>query len=236
MFKRTDTITDTIYAEKFLRSTQPIIPNRVTIRISPQVDGSILVDSVPYQAGDFALVRGGFMSILSARIFTPATRLYHTLIIGQYIPDEDDYIIYEALASGIRTGRLSWYSACTYIVYRLNDPQSELLGRIAANEATRFGRWGYDFGMYFRIAKDLVGLWAKQLLLEHHIRRVEASELTYRENGSLVCTEFVNTAYKPTRRPIVPAGTCPIPSAFVDAIMDKKLISVGSNNITDKEI
>jgi len=230
MFKRVDTITDTQFASKYMRHIESA-PSRI-VTSTKLIDGEYVeVTSIPYQTGDFAFIKGGFLSILSNAIFTPSTRLYHTLIIGQYLPDEDDYIIFESLASGVRTGRLSWYSKCTYVVLRLHDPQSEIFGRIAMNECTKFGRWGYDFGMFFLIVKDLMGIWIRQLAVEHRLHQVNATELTYRENRSLICTEFVNLAYKPTQRPPVPVGVLPIPSSILEAWLDHKLILVGSNNI-----
>ncbi len=184
---------------------------------------------VPYQAGDIVGVMGGAMSQLTSRIFAPRTRLYHFLIIGDYIPQEDDYVIYEAIASGVRTGRLSWYAEDLYVVFRIGDPQSATLGLKASREASAFGRWGYDFLMYPLIVKDLLGIYARMIFKERKLRRVRPEELTYRENHAFICTEFANACYRSGERPPVPQGETPIPASYIKAYLDGKLTRVGSN-------
>ena len=65
---------------------------------------------ISYQPGDIVGVTGGLFVRAASRIFAPRTTLYHFLVIGEAIPEEDDYMIFEAIASGVRVGRLSWYN------------------------------------------------------------------------------------------------------------------------------
>ena len=192
-------------------------------------NGDLRVEYIPYQPGDIVGVLGGAMSQLSRRIFTPETALYHFLIIGQFIPEEDDYEIFEAIASGVRTGRLSWYVQDLYIVFRLNDPESVKLGRRSAREASAFGRWGYDYIMFFFILLDLVCIYSRMLFKERRIRRVRPAELTYRENHAFICTEFANAVYRAGGRPPIPIGVTPIPAGYIEAYNCGKLVKVGEN-------
>ncbi len=184
---------------------------------------------LPYQAGDIVGVLGGAGAEVTSRIFEPKTRLYHFLIIGDYLTDEDDYEIYEAIASGVRTGRLSWYAEDLYVVFRLNDPDSEKLGKRAAQEASAFGRWGYDYVMYLYIALDLARIYGRMIFKERRVRRVRPGELTYRENHAFICTEFANVCYRSGGRPPIPKGETPLPAGYIEAYKDGKLLRVGAN-------
>ncbi len=182
-----------------------------------------------YLTGDIVGVKGGLMSKLTEKIFDPSTRLYHFLIIGDYIPEDDDYEIYESIASGVRVGRLSWYSQDSYTVFRLNDPEVFDLGKKARNEASNFGRWGYDYLMYMHILVDMVKIWIRMLFKEHHLRRVKPQELPYHENHAFICTEFANAVYRKGGRPPIPYGVNPLPAGYIQALTDRKLIIVGQN-------
>jgi len=182
-----------------------------------------------YQAGDFVGVLGGAISHASYAIFTPPTRLFHFLDIGDYIPEEDDHEILEAIASGVRTGRLSWYKNDLYVVFRLNDPDAKEIGQSGHRIASKFGRWGYDYGMYGHLLIDLIRIYSRILVREHHLRRIRPEELPYHENHAFVCTEFENATKREVKHPIIPPGVNPFPAGYVQAYLDGKIKVVGVN-------
>ncbi len=184
---------------------------------------------IPYQAGDIVGVLGGALSQASYRIFEPPTRLFHFLIVGEYIPNEDDYVIYEAIGSGVRTGRLSWYAEDLYVVFRLTDPQSRKLGVQACREASRFGRWGYDYLMYLYLLLDLPVVIIRNLLKERRLRRVRPDELPYHENHAFICTEFAAAVWREVGRDVIQKGVIPLPAGYIEAYKAGRLKRVGSN-------
>ncbi len=186
-----------------------------------------------YQAGDIVLVLGnGFVGTAGYTIFTPATHVDHALIIGPYIELKNDYEILEALPSGVRTGRLSWYDGDRYVVTRVTDVEAQTKGAEAFLEASEFGRWGYDFPFYLYLVGDLFRIFTLMVFKEHRIRRVHASELPYREDHAFICTELAKAIWQIVGYDIVPSRVTSIPSALVEAIQNKVLTTVGYHNIS----
>jgi hypothetical protein len=180
-----------------------------------------------YQVGDMPMTIGtGILGKGAEAIFDPPTNLFHGLMIGEYIPEEDDYQILESIASGVRTGRLSWYGGEIATIFRINHPDSAKIGRRAWDEFTNFGRWGYDYVFYLYLPGDLIGTEIKIIQKEHRVRRIQPRELPFRANHSLYCTEGLCTAYRKSGWPIVEPGVTPIPAAIVQSFIDNKLTKV----------
>lgn len=182
-----------------------------------------------YHEGYIVGVEGGAMSYASQAIFTPPTRLYHFLVIGQYIPEDDDYVILEAIASGVRVGRLSWYKDDLYVVFRVNDPDAEELGRRACYLASQFGRWGYDYMMYLHLGYHVPRVILLNLIKERRFRRIKPSEIPYYENHAVICTEFANALWRQVGRPPIAGGVNPFPAGYIEAYLARKLVIAGAN-------
>lgn len=182
-----------------------------------------------YQEGDIVGVEGGAMSYLSQALFEPRTRLYHFLVIGQQVPEENDYVILESIASGVRVGRLSWYREKLYIVFRVNDPQAEELGRRACYLASKFGHAGYDYVLYAYLLADVIRLELKALRETRRFRRLRPGDLPYHSNRAFICTEFANALWAEVGRPPIPRGVNPLPAGYVEAFLSNKIIPVGIN-------
>lgn len=183
-----------------------------------------------YRPGDILGMKSK-TSWLTSRIFSPKTDLYHFLIIGHHImsENEDDYEIYESINSGVRMGRLSWYDGDSYSVFRLNHPDSHVLGLKACNEASNFGRWGYDFLMFPYLAFHLGRVFIKNIICERKIRRISPRELPYWDNHGLICTEFAARVWWKGGVMPIPHGEIPLPASFQQAVIDGKLILIGEH-------
>lgn len=171
-----------------------------------------------YQHGDIGAVDSNSLLAKAQRaIFLPKARAIHHFLIADYIPEEDDYVILESIAKGIAVGRLSMYQPETYRVYRPVLPDSRILGIRACRELTRYGRARYDYGIYFKMAIDLLFCFARQLVLERKMHKIRAKDLLYGRDSRFICTEAVNEAWRAVGYPIIPKGVIPIPPAFIEA-------------------
>lgn len=149
---------------------------------------------------------------------SPPIDRVHFFILGRYIPEDDDWIIYESLLSrGVRIGRLSWYKGQHATVYRLPD---ESKGELAANTASEYGRERYDYLLILRLFGLSIKYWCT-----HGIRRIPFYVLTDTPNRSLLCVELVVQVYKDYVR-LVPEGVVATPSAIEQARIDGKLLVV----------
>lgn len=190
-----------------------------------------------YQQGDYVGVEGGNLSYASQAVFQPPTRLYHFLMIDRYIAREHDYEIHEAIASGVRSGRLSWYKDVLYVVFRPlsnfgGDEFVATLGAEACELTSDFGRWGYDFMMYYYFLHDVPLIFLRNLIKERRCRRIRPDELPYRENHAVICTEFVANIWRQsagTLVNIIPRGVTAIPAGYIEALEDRRAKIVGAN-------
>ena len=180
-----------------------------------------------YQVGDTAMTVGsGILGKGAEAVFAPKTDLFHGLMIGPNIPDEDDYFILESIGTGVRIGRLSWYGGEIAAIFRINHPDSYRIGMEAWDEFTNFGRWGYDYVFFMYLPGDLIRVETRILLKEHRLRRIQPREMPFRTNHSLYCTEGICTSYRKAGWPIVEPGVTPIPAAIVQSYLDGKLIPI----------
>ena len=188
-----------------------------------------------YQHGDLAgipwVTTGDVLPKAAERIFSPHTKLFHWVLIADYIQAENDYVILEAInPSGFRVGRLSWY--CDYRVFRPTTTQQisirtiRVRGQRACRSVTRYGRSGYDHGFIFRLPIDVLVCWAKQFFTTGRCHAIRAEELPYKFNDRLCCTEAVVLAWRLVGIWIVPPGVKPLPCAIVAAINEGRLKEV----------
>jgi len=183
------------------------------------------------QAGDIVGVEGkGLLCWLSEHIFEPQTRLYHFLLVGDHLPRENDYVILESIASGVRLGRLSWYENREYTVFRITEPDSKRLGMRATRLASKFGRRHYDFMLYPKLLFGVMKCWWEQLIKERKIRRIRPDELSYTRDKAFVCTEFASEVWRLVNYPVI-KGITSLPSAYVQACYNGRLQVVWVNKL-----
>ncbi len=159
-------------------------------------------------------------SWLMNRVLTPHTDYFHHFVIRTYIPDEKDYEILEAIGTGVRIGRLSWYK--DYEVYRLTDKLAILRGDLACAKYSRFGRSSYDFILF---AKTLAGVLRAEsgiLFKEHHLRKVHCAELPYAQDDEFVCTELAYEVTYLQGAPILSPKVVSLPPAIQEVINEGK--------------
>ena len=187
----------------------------------------------PYQPGDIVGVEptGSFSRLqgwCSRVVFTPHAKLLHFFYIGEYIEEENDYVIYESIPShGVTIGRLSWYDYQVYRVFRLNRPDAAEIGHRIIDKVSLFGRSGYGF-------TDIIGLICGILHIEwnqwkayRRLRAITAQEIApYMAGKGLLCTELVHSVPLHLGIDILPPGCAALPCAFVQALNDGILIEV----------
>ena len=176
--------------------------------------------------GDIAGVKGkGLLLWLSKHLLSPETDRVHFLVIGDYIPWDDDYVILESIGKGIAVGRLSFYKPEDLEIYRVNlstDPRMRTLDihlrRRAAAELSRVGRAHYDYILFIHL---LFG--ALALLFRGKLPPWRSEDFPYGRDKRYICTEAAAEAWRAVGHPIIPKGTVPTPAAFRQALMDNRM-------------
>lgn len=163
----------------------------------------------------------GFEKLLVGLI-APKVNVYHHVILGSFVEDEEDWVIYESMPTGVKVGRLSWYKDQKIKVYRYD----EKIGKKAVNRATLFGRRGYDFILPAKLL--MIGIW---YWLRNGFRLVPYDLLKDMPNSAMLCTELVVEAYRPFVK-IVPDGIAATPSAIEQARIDGILSLVFDNTLS----
>ena len=150
-----------------------------------------------------AVVETGLVGRLSARFILPSTDFFHFFLVADYIPLENDYVIYESIPShGVSVGRLSWYLPFTVAIFRPNTDEvlsrtilkPEELGRRAVWQATKFGRCKYDYRLCAIIM--LRTFWGCfRNLSRGKGFYIDFTEIPFSKDKRLLCTEMVDEAY-----------------------------------------
>ena len=190
--------------------------------------------------GDMVLVENhGLMGRLAYLVFSPPTYLFHALTIRSYLREEDDYEIIEMLGgilpwqpNGCRIGRLSSYRDRTFVVFRLNDPEVEKLGKKAAKYASDYGRAQYEFALFVILPTDCIRCWFWQLVNEGRLRRIRPEELKLVWNRQFVCTELPKAIWLRVKKWFIKGAG--IPAAYVTAWIEGRLQLKGGNRCRTK--
>jgi hypothetical protein len=172
-------------------------------------NGGIKMDTLPLEEGDIIGLAPKGIERLFPPLISPRVNTHHHVLLGAYIPDEEDWVIYESLYSGVHIGRLSWYKDQKLRVYRV-DPH---LGVRAVLNVTKYGRKGYDFLIYIRLLLNAFGYWIRNGLCPvpfFYLRDVP--------NNQLLCTELITKAYRPYL--IIADGVAATPAAFEQSHLD----------------
>ena len=185
-----------------------------------------------YQLADIARVHPKDWSRIEAKaselVFTPHVKWLHHFLIGQYLADENDYVIYESIPShGVAIGRLSWYDGYEYSVLRLNRPDSAQIGAKVIEDVSLFGRRPYGYGSMFGLIRGLISVEYDSWKVTHRLKAITSFEMQpYMSNTGLLCTQLVVDAYLKAKVAILPLGAAALPCAFEGAIEDGTLIEV----------
>jgi len=175
---------------------------------------------------DIGATRGkGPLLWFSQRLLEPKTDRIHFFIIGDYLPWDDDYVILESIGKGIAVGRLSFYKPEDVEIYRVNLGSGPLVHKLAhelrrrvAAELTRVGRARYDYILYIQLI-----LGALSLLLRGKLPPWKPEQVPYGRNKAYICTEAARYGWRAVGHPIFPEGVAPTPSAFKQALIEKKM-------------
>jgi hypothetical protein len=151
----------------------------------------------------------GFEKLVNGLVL-PKSNTHHHVLLGPYISDEEDWVIYESLYSGVRVGRLRWYKDQRLKVYRLDEE----VGLRAFGRASMYGRRGYDYILPAKLFIFGIKFW-----LRHGFRPIPYYLLKDLPNSALMCTELFVEAYKPYAS-IIPSGIAATPSAIEQAMID----------------
>lgn len=207
---------------------------------------------VIYEPGDVVGVANyNFLGKLARFLFVPRTPLYHFLLIDAYIESEDDYSVIESVAKGPTMGRLSWYRGKDYQVFRVNEDfpkfwsvfrnhqlrlnasrSFEHLGQIAVDKASRFGRHGYDFGLYLKLLVGVLQFQVGRLVRFQAPRRMKPEDVPYGRDQAFICTELVFEAWRAVGINLRADGHAPLPCEFVLSKYRGELLRIDFHNGT----
>jgi hypothetical protein len=153
---------------------------------------------------------------------SPQTDRGHYFLVWQYVPEDGDYIILESIDKGVAVSRMSKYRGQGVQFFQVDCPAD--LRHQTPIQLTKYGEAHYDWWLIPHLAFHGVVVFIKNLIKEHKFRRLRAEELPYDINGSLICTEAIQTAYLAVGVPIIDPDIIPTPSAFKQAELDGMLI------------
>lgn len=187
-----------------------------------------------YHQGDIVMVHpvdklGRLASRGAQLIFTPHTNKMHVFMIGEYIPEEKDYVIYESIPShGVAIGRLSFYDGYEYNVLRLNTDDSAAVGIRAVKQVSKFGRKPYGYFTILQVVYGAVLLFYAQFKREHHFRALTARDMSVFLSYSRgeICTQLVPEVYRSAGVEILPLGDADLPCAYIEAVQLRTLKEV----------
>jgi hypothetical protein len=187
---------------------------------------------VKYVPGDGVGVEGsGPIGWLSETQITPHTKLFHFLVIGRYIPEDDDYEIFESIGKGTAIGRLSWYAGSKYMVFRINDANYMALGEMAIERASVFGRRHYDYALYVKLFAWALGYWKKELATGHWPPRpVRPEQIPYKTDRDFICIELYFAIWNLVGRRIRAHGHAPVPGEVIDAVNRGRLVVIDQHD------
>lgn len=168
-----------------------------------------------FRQGDIVGIRGKLIERMLNMLIEPVSDLWHLFIIGEEVSKDDDYVIYEMMGDGCRTGRLSMYEGQPVKVYRCPDRQ---IARRAAQEASHYGRYPYDYPLFARLFFRALYYW-----VYNGFRPVPFKYFDNVENNQLICIELVANCYYNAGYPLVSDGIVPTPAAIEQAAKDKRL-------------
>jgi hypothetical protein len=180
-----------------------------------------------YFQADIVGVEGqGAVQSLSYNGIEPRTHLYHFLLIGRYIESEDDFEILESIGKGVAMGRLSWYDAARYQVFRVNQRFAAPLGVQAIEKASKFGRMPYDYLLFLKFAADFLKHTAGHLLRFEGVPRMKPSDFHFVKNAAFICTEFVVATWDLVGVQVIDPKDAPVPAAFALAVGDGRIVPI----------
>lgn len=187
---------------------------------------------VRYYPGDgVGVVGGGPIGTISEKAIVPHTNLYHFFVIGDYIEEDDDYVILESIGKGTAVGRLSWYATKRYTVFRMNDPDFVRLGKLATERASEYGRRRYDYALYLKLFTWALGYWSKELATGHWPPRpVTPDMIPYKTDRDFICIELYFAIWNLVGRRIRAHGHAPVPAEVILAVKRGTLAVIDYHN------
>jgi hypothetical protein len=188
---------------------------------------SLVWTSQTYDLGDIVEVADKNLEAKANQfVFTPHTPYLHHFLIGNYIAEENDYVIYESIPShGVAIGRLSFYDGKNYRVLRLNRWDSKIVGGAVINDVSLFGREGYDYIGMINLVGQVIRIESMYWRTYRKFKAVSSRDVIINGNG-LWCTELVVQAYLKAGVSILPPGCAALPSAFQESVDNETLVVV----------
>jgi hypothetical protein len=158
----------------------------------------------------------------------------HLFLIGEFIPEENDFVILESIPShGVAVGRLSWYFNDSIRIFRpaaefvttFYDGNPAELGERAFHQATKYGRDRYDFRVILTVvwitATMCIRNWATGVGC-----RVSYADFPNTRDQRVICTELGYEAYRGLF-PVVDPRFLPLPCNFIASYAKGMLDEIG---------
>ena len=184
------------------------------------------------KCGDLVLVKKpGALGKLLDEWFIPGSAEMHLIVVGDYVPEENDFLIIESIPRhGVQIGRLSWYAKDTVRIFRPSpdfvplyfNGTPEELGVRAFHQATKYGKDKYDF----RIILTVVWITATICMRNWASGRgwhVSYTDFPNTRDQRVICTELGYEAYRDLF-PVVDSRYLPLPCNFI-ASYEKGLLN-----------
>lgn len=177
-----------------------------------------------YHPGDIVGLTPSGWSILEAKasqaVFTPHTPLLHWFFIGQYIPKERDYVIYESIPShGVAIGRLSFYDGQKYKVFRINNIANWKGNEAIIDEVSLFGRKPYGYMSILRMLPAIIAIEWAQWKVSRYLRAITARDMwMHMSNKGELCTQLVHDVPLKFGIDILCPGDAALPCGFINAV------------------
>jgi len=189
------------------------------------------IKSVPdiFWPGDIGVVvQNDIIARLQEKLITPPTRMFHMFLITEYVPDENDWIIYESTPlAGVSIGRLSWYNGQHIMIFRpVKYPSSTSQqfdmqwGKHAIWNSTKDGRKYYNYIVCVKV------IWRLFNYCGRHIKPAPYTIFPNDSSHTVICTMFANDAWKEICA-IFDPKYLPIPANFVQQVDEEKLALIG---------
>ena len=168
----------------------------------------------------FSTPGSGIAGWASRTLLKPHTSRFHYGLVGDYVPEEDDYTILESITSrGITVGRLSFYPERDLEVYRLKDPELRKRGHDATLALTKYGRAPYDYLLILKLFVGALVCFWRQICKGQLPHAIWYWRLPYAHNSRYLCTEAASEAFELLGIQITPIkGAAPLPAAFQHAL------------------
>ena len=176
--------------------------------------------------GYICAVHQGFLGKLEMIFNEPATNYDHFFLLYRCDEKQDDWAIIESIGSGVRVGKLSWYSNYFDVdIFKPNSLEADEICARAADISIDYGRKSYDwFAVVYVTCVTLREIF-KQLI---KFKRPRVSYTVYKRSSKkrVICTELVGDTLSEAGFDIFDMNYLASPPNFMQQYLNGKVLKV----------